>query len=78
HLLLVGSGPLQRELELLAAKLNIAEQVTFCGAIPPDDVNLHYSLADLFVFASKSETQGMVILEAMSCGLPVVAVRASG
>ena len=35
-------------------------------------------MADIFVFASKSETQGMVILEAMSAGLPVVAIRSSG
>jgi len=37
-----------------------------------------YQLGDIFVFASKSETQGMVILEAMAAGLPVVAVRSSG
>lgn len=78
RLLLVGDGPQRQELEQLAKKLAIDSLVVFCGAVSPDDVNAHYRLADLFVFTSKSETQGMVILEAMSCGLPVVAVRASG
>ncbi|RUO32372.1 glycosyl transferase family 1 [Aliidiomarina soli] len=78
YLLLVGSGPQQAELEALAAEYAIESHVIFCGAVPPEEVALHYRLADLFVFASKSETQGMVILEAMSCALPVVAVRASG
>jgi glycosyltransferase involved in cell wall biosynthesis len=39
---------------------------------------LYYHVGDVFVFASTSETQGMVILEAMAAGLPVVAVRSSG
>ena len=39
---------------------------------------LYYQLGDAFVFASKSETQGMVILEAMAARMPVVAVRSSG
>jgi len=54
------------------------KRIVFTGNVTPHEVARHYLAADLFVFASTSETQGMVLLEAMAGGCPVVAVRASG
>ncbi len=76
--LLVGEGPETGRLEEKAAALGIGDRIVFTGAMPPDEVVGCYLAADLFVFASTSETQGMVLLEAMAGGCPVVAVRASG
>ena len=76
--LLVGEGPERRRLEEKAALLGLNEQVVFAGKMSPRDVALCYLAADLFIFASTSETQGMVLIEAMAGGCPVVAVRASG
>ena len=53
-------------------ELGLQDCFTLVGSIPPDDMATWYHLGDAFLFASKSETQGMVILEAMSAGLPVV------
>jgi glycosyltransferase involved in cell wall biosynthesis len=58
--------------------LRLQQHFTLVGAVPPDEMATWYRLGDAFLFASKSETQGMVILEAMAAGLPVVAVRSSG
>ncbi|ERJ13547.1 Sulfolipid sulfoquinovosyldiacylglycerol biosynthesis protein [Haloplasma contractile SSD-17B] len=52
--------------------------VTLTGSIPPIDVVKFYLASDLFIFSSQSETQGMVLLEAMAGGCPVVAIRSSG
>jgi glycosyltransferase involved in cell wall biosynthesis len=46
--------------------------------VPHEEVPGYYAAADLFVFPSTTETQGLVIIEAMAAGLPVVAVRAPG
>jgi glycosyltransferase involved in cell wall biosynthesis len=78
RLLVIGEGTERSVLEQTIADLQLEDKVTLVGGVAPDRVKSYYQLADVFVFASKSETQGMVILEAMSCGLPVVAVRASG
>jgi len=77
-LIIVGEGPYRNELEKKIDKLNLRKTVFLTGSVDPDDIWYYYSAADLFVFASKSETQGMVILEAMSAGLPVLSVRSSG
>lgn len=78
RLLLVGDGPARSRLQARVEALGLAERVTLVGAVPPAEMPLYYHLGDIFVFASKSETQGMVILEAMAAGLPVVTVRSSG
>jgi len=77
-LVMLGEGPYRDELEKKIDDLNLRKTVFLTGVVEPDDMGYYYSAADLFVFASKSETQGMVILEAMSAGLPVLTVRSSG
>lgn len=78
RLVLLGDGPAKSDLEKYAQKLGIAERVTFMGNVPFDDVPAYLKAADLFCFASVTETQGLVTLEAMAAGLPVAAVAATG
>jgi glycosyltransferase involved in cell wall biosynthesis len=77
-LLIVGEGDEERSLQRLAAQLEIANRVRFVGPVPHQAVGYWYRAADLFVFPSVSETQGLVVLEAMAHGLPVLAVRSVG
>jgi glycosyltransferase involved in cell wall biosynthesis len=73
-LTIVGSGPALLSLVILTKKLKLNDNVVFSGYIPnnelPDMIRDH----DIFVTASTMETQGLVILESRSCGLPVVGV----
>ncbi len=78
HLVLVGSGPLKENLESQARTLGISRAVTLAGSFPFEQMPAVYAGADLFIFASVTETQGLVIAEAHAAGLPVVAVRAYG
>lgn len=77
-LLVLGDGPQRQELERLCQSLEICENVTFLGTVPNDQVPAFHNASDLFLFASKSETQGLVLLEAMAGQSPVVAVKAAG
>jgi 1,2-diacylglycerol 3-alpha-glucosyltransferase len=74
HLVIAGDGPDRRKLELLATKVGKG-RVHFLGFVPRNELPLVYTDADVFVFASKTETQGMVVPEAMACGLPIIAVK---
>ena len=78
RLLLVGKGPHERRLKRLAHKLELDEQVIFAGSIPHSEVPHYAAAADLFVFTSLTDTQGLVLIEAMAAGTPVVAVEALG
>ncbi|WP_462324926.1 glycosyltransferase [Desulfoplanes sp.] len=77
-LVLIGEGPEKTRLARVATQSGLQDTIIFAGSVSPERMPLYYTLGDVFVFASTSETQGMVILEAMAGGMPVVAVRASG
>lgn len=74
-LVIVGGGSEKDNLQKLAKKLNIENRVYFLGHVNYDDIPKIYRGAEVFTFFSQSETQGMVILEAMSSGLPVLALN---
>ncbi len=76
--LMIGDGHQRDRLQRKIDGLDLQKHFILAGAVPPEDMATWYHLGDAFLFASKSETQGMVILEAMAAGLPVVAVRSSG
>ena len=62
----------------MTAELHLEKEVTFAGKVENAVLPDYYRAADLFLFASKTETQGIVILEALAAETPVVAVRATG
>lgn len=78
HLVLVGDGPERSQLEEEAKRLEIEDKLTFTGALPREHLVNYYQQADLFVFASTTETQGLVVLESLASGTPVVAVAKMG
>lgn len=78
YLLVVGDGPSAGSLEALARELGIADRVRFTGALPHEGALEAMAGADLFVFASATETQGVVLVESMAAGVPVVAVGRAG
>lgn len=78
HLVVMGGGPEEGALKQLCRGLGMETRITFAGHIPKMEVLKILHHGKLFVFASKTETQGIVILEAMAAGLPVAALRATG
>lgn len=74
----IGEGPELPHLKALAKELGIADRVLFLGPVPYRKIGGYYRLAELFLFASETETQGLVIWEAQAMGVPVVAVGAEG
>ena len=76
--LVVGEGGERAILENQVAASNLEDQVFFAGVVSADAIKNYYAAADIFVHASLSETQGMILTEAMYMGLPIVAVKAPG
>jgi rhamnosyl/mannosyltransferase len=74
HLTIVGSGPMEGEWQALAASRNLADRITFAGAVSDDELPAYYHQADLFVLPAnaRSEAFGMVLVEAMAAGRPCV------
>ncbi len=70
---IVGSGPALDGLKELVKRLRLDKRFVFTGAQPWDNIGLFYRLGDVFVSASRSETQGLTYIEALASGLPVVA-----
>jgi glycosyltransferase involved in cell wall biosynthesis/predicted metal-dependent phosphoesterase TrpH len=73
HLLLAGGGPEEAELQN-----RLGEHATFLGWLDGDDLARAYASADAFLFCSRTDTYGQVVLEAGASGLPVVAVSEGG
>ncbi len=78
ELLLIGEGDYDRGARLLAQELEIARAVTFVGKRPNPEIPLWMNACDLLVLPSLSEGFGVVLIEAMACGKPVVATRCGG
>jgi glycosyltransferase involved in cell wall biosynthesis len=78
-LVVAGQGPAEKSLHKLASDLDLDDNIKFIGYLDRNaELNACYQAADIFVFSSKSETQGLVLLEAMAQGTPVVAIAELG
>lgn len=76
--IVVGEGPDKERLQQITQDLGISKNVLFAGRISDDDLPACYSLADVFVLSSLHEAFGIVILESMACGTPVVVSEVGG
>jgi 1,2-diacylglycerol 3-alpha-glucosyltransferase len=77
-LLLAGDGPGRAQVEVAAKRSGLSDSCVFMGYVPRSELPLVYAAADVFVFPSKTETQGLCTIEAMGSGLPVVAIGEMG
>ena len=70
--LIAGKGEDRERLEVMASELGVSDSVTFAGFVPDEELADHYRLADVFAMPSTGEGFGIVFLEAMGCGTPVL------
>jgi 1,2-diacylglycerol 3-alpha-glucosyltransferase len=78
RLLLVGGGPAESEVRTRAAEAGVADRVHVTGHLPRMEALALVKASDVFIFASQTETQGLVLAEALAAGLPVVALEGPG
>jgi glycosyltransferase involved in cell wall biosynthesis len=78
HFLVVGEGSSRSEIESIFKNSSLDSHLHFTGSLKKQDLVDSYHAMDVFAFSSKSETQGMVLVEAMAAGVPVVALDAPG
>ena len=78
RLTVIGGGPEEAPLKVLADSLGAAERVRFTGALRREEMASLYSASDAFVLATRRETFGVVYIEAMAAGLPVIATCCGG
>lgn len=78
RLVVGGGGTIRAELEALASRSGVGRQVVFLGAIPRDAVRSAMWAADAFVLASHAENFGVVLIEALTTGLPLISTRCGG
>jgi 1,2-diacylglycerol 3-alpha-glucosyltransferase len=78
HFIVVGYGPSEEQMYRFFLHKNLQSRVRFIGKLQNQELIDAYHAMDVFAFSSKSETQGLVLAEAMAAGVPVVALDASG
>lgn len=78
RLALIGDGPQRKELRKKADAFGMKEEIIFVGRVPNQEIKNYCHASDLFLFPSLSETQGIVLLESMAAGTPVIALKATG
>lgn len=78
QLTLIGFGMLEQELRTYTYTLNVVDRVQFIIKPPKEEIARAYQKADICIFSSVTETQGLVLAEAMASGLPVVALHGPG
>src|SRR3989344_3454156 len=74
----VGTGKYRQELDELGEQLGVSDLIRYVGMVPYDQLEKSYQYADVFVLMSLSEGMPSVILEAMGCGLPIIASDVGG
>ena len=74
---IVGTGPVEADLKLLCRKKKIDQYVIFTGRVSYAELLKCYAGGDIFVFSSRSETQGIVLIEAKASGMPIVSLESS-
>ncbi len=78
HLTIVGDGEEKNNLQNLITKLNLKNQITLFGQANRNEVLMLLQKSDCFIMSSLKETFGVVLIEAMSCGLPVISTKNGG
>lgn len=78
NLILVGDGPEREYLESLASSSGISDKIIFLGSVPDEEKFQYLSASDIYVLPSLHEGFGIVLVEAMRCGLPIVATNEGG
>ena len=78
ELILVGEGPCGARLRDMAARLQVMDRCVFVGSVARTELGAHYACADIFLQPSLSEGMPLTVLEAMMCGVPVVASKVGG
>lgn len=78
HFLVLGTGPLEEELKILAGKLGVRSRVHFKGFVPYEEILSYYRAADIFIRPSRSEGMGNSFIEAMAAGIPVIGTSEGG
>ena len=76
--LVAGKGDAEREIREIFTSRNLADRLILLGNLSGDELADCYAAMDIFAFASQSETQGLVLVEAMAASTPVIALSASG
>jgi L-malate glycosyltransferase len=78
ELSIIGEGREKENLQLLVSELNIDDKVNIIGYVPNADINNYLIESDIFILPSSADSFGIVFLEAMACGLPIIAAKAGG